>query len=103
MDDKILVGRIGSIVGVVTTGLGAILKFRNDTRFEYDKDLRAKRIDEYSKLWTLTGRFPGMLAKIQGAESEMGLRPTYYQHLRKVGSALRTTLVRDVGTRHDAG
>ena len=77
MDDKILVGRIGSIVGVVTTGLGAILKFRNDTRFEYDKDLRAKRIDEYRKLWTLTGRFPGYARKNTGS----GVRDGSTSHL----------------------
>ena len=48
MDDKILAGIIDLIVGVLTTGFGAILKFRNDIRFEHHKDLRAKRIDEYS-------------------------------------------------------
>lgn len=48
MDDKILAGIIGLIVGAFTTGFGAVLKFRNDIRFEYHKDLRAKRIDEYS-------------------------------------------------------
>ena len=42
------------------------------------------------------------VTKIQGAESERGLCPTYGEHLPKVGSDLRTTLVRDVGTRHDA-
>ena len=49
MDDKISAGTIGLIVGVfTTTGFGAVLKFRNDIRFEYHKDLRAKRIAEYS-------------------------------------------------------
>ena len=48
MDDKISAGIIGLIVGVFSTGFGAVLKFRNDIRFEYHKDLRAKRIDEYS-------------------------------------------------------
>ena len=48
MDDKILADIIGLIVGVFTTGFGAVLKFRNDIRFECHKDLRAKRIDEYS-------------------------------------------------------
>ena len=41
------------------------------------------------------------VTKIQGAESERGLCPKYDEHLRKVGSNLGTTLVRDVGTRHD--
>jgi len=46
---------IGLIVGVVAAGLGAILKFRDDIRFESGKDLRATRIDTYRKLWTLAG------------------------------------------------
>ena len=40
-------GITGLIVGVFTTGFGAVLKFRNDIRFEYHKDLPAKPIDEY--------------------------------------------------------
>ena len=73
MDDKILAGINGLIVEVVTLGRGAILKFGNDIRFEYDKDLRAKRIDEYRKLWTLTGRFSGVCTRKYRERSPRGV------------------------------
>lgn len=58
MEDKLLAAIIGAIAGVVTTYLGAILKFRVDLKSQYDKDLRDRRITQYSDLWRLTGIFP---------------------------------------------
>jgi hypothetical protein len=58
MDEKIAAAIIGAIFGIITTYLGAVLKFRSDLRFEYDKDLRAKRIEHYLELWRLTSLFP---------------------------------------------
>lgn len=58
MEDNLLAAIIGAIAGVVTTYLGAILKFRVDLKSQYDKDLRDRRIAQYAELWKLTGTFP---------------------------------------------
>lgn len=146
MDDKILAAIIGAIAGVVTTYLGAILKFRVDLKSQYDKDLRDKRIAQYYDLWKLTGTFPkyarekqlthqdlqclmvalrewyftkgGMFLSDAGRDAYFALQEELklvgdsldssqavvldeatYERLRSKGSALRSALVRDVGTR----
>lgn len=58
MEDKIIAAIIGVFFGFISTYLAAILKFRQDLRAQYDKDLRDKRIEEYRELWELTGAFP---------------------------------------------
>jgi hypothetical protein len=58
MDNTLAAAVLGAAVGFVTTYLGAVVKLRTDLRFQYDKDLREKRIKEYSELWRLTGLFP---------------------------------------------
>lgn len=131
---------------MVTTYLAAVLKLRSDLRFEYDKDLREKRVTHYEELWKLTGVFPkygrqpeitygeaqaltgklrdwyfskggmflsdegrvayfdfqeglrAVLANPQLTSSESVDKPTY-ERLRRLGSGLRTALVKDVGTR----
>jgi hypothetical protein len=148
MEDKILAAIAGLVAGIITTYLGAILKFRDDLRARYDNDLREKRIDEYRGLWRLTEMFPkyartkpvlmqdirrltgnlrdwyfqrgGMF--LSGASrdayfefqeklkavlderrpDETPLEEPVYERLRKVGSDLRSTLVRDVLTRKES-
>ncbi len=58
MDEKIFGAIIGGLALILVSYLGAMLKFRSDLRFEYDKELRAKRIERYEELWRLTGLFP---------------------------------------------
>jgi len=58
MDSTVSAALIGASVGVITTYLAAVLKLRSDLRFEFDKDLREKRITHYEELWRLTGAFP---------------------------------------------
>jgi hypothetical protein len=146
MEDNILAAIIGAIAGVVTTYLGAILKFRVDLKSQYDKDLRDRRIEQYSDLWKLTGTFPKYARTKQPTHQDLqglmvALRDWYfsrggiflsdagrdayfalqeelklfsdstdssqavvldqatYERLRSKCSALRSALVRDVGTR----
>ncbi len=40
--------------GILVAYLTAILKFRKDLEAEYDKTLRAKRMESYEKLWAAT-------------------------------------------------
>jgi hypothetical protein len=58
MDNTVLAAIIGAVIGVLGTYLSAILKYRQDLRAEYDKDLREKRIPEYKCLWRWTELFP---------------------------------------------
>jgi hypothetical protein len=146
MEDKLLAAIIGATAGVITTYLGAILKFRVDLKSQYDKDLRDKRIAQYCELWKLTGTFPKYARDKQVTHQDLqclmvALREWYftkggmflsdaardayfalqeelkiasgsldssqavikdevaYDRLRLKGSALRSALVRDVGTR----
>jgi hypothetical protein len=144
MEDKVLAAIIGAIAGGMSTYLGAILKFRVDLKSQYDKDLRDKRIAQYSDLWRLTGTFPkyarenrlmhqdlqtlmvalrewyftkgGMFLSDASRDAYFALQEelksvcdgfqpgsiveeTAYQRLRGKGSAVRSALVRDVGTR----
>jgi len=144
----IIAAMIGAFVGFITTYLGAIIKFRNDLRFEYDKELRGKRIATYQELWRLTGLFPeyakdpavtvqqlyehhrklrmwyfdsGMFLSgkardayfnyqeaiaavlaLRTQEPAAALDEKTYESLRRIGSQLRGTMVRDVGTRKDS-
>ncbi|RPJ51603.1 MAG: hypothetical protein EHM21_02320 [Chloroflexi bacterium] len=58
MESAVVVAIISFFGGAIVTYLGAILKYRKDLELEYNKDLRAKRIDEYRRLWQLTEVFP---------------------------------------------
>jgi len=146
MEDKIFIAILSAALAAVGTYVAAVLKFRNDLRFEYDKDLRARRIPEYMGLWKLTALFPKhprsrAVTLAQVRELTINLRDWYfhsgmflsddgrdayfkyqkalcdvveeagagdlnreldganYERLRLSGSDLRSTLVRDVGTR----
>ncbi len=59
MDNTLLVALIGAIAGILGTYLAAVLKFRQDLKSEYDKDLRTHRIEAYRELWKHTRAFPG--------------------------------------------
>src|SRR4028119_1434477 len=41
------------VVGALLSGLGTYLGLRSKIRFDYDSDLRQKRIDVYADLWRL--------------------------------------------------
>ena len=147
MDDKLSAAAIlGLALGIFTTYFGAVLKFKNDLRFEYDKDLRSKRLAEYSALWQLTSLFPKYaresavtLAQVKALTVQLRdwyfrgggmylstdartfyfnyqavltkvleeskqdpstpLEACTYERLRSAGSGLRSSLVRDIGTR----
>jgi hypothetical protein len=47
INDTLLAIIVSGLIGVVSTWLAAILKFRKDIEIEYDKDLRAKRLEVY--------------------------------------------------------
>ena len=49
---------IGALIGFVSTYLAAVVKLRKELEQEYDKNLRAKRIEMYAPLWQLTSLFP---------------------------------------------
>jgi hypothetical protein len=147
MDEKLVAAIIGAVAGIVTTYLGAILKFRVDLKSQYDRDLREKRIAQYGDLWKLTGIFPkyarekelthqyllrlmialrewyftkgGMFLSDAARDAYFALQEelkpvsdnlnsneavvlngVVYERLRSKGSALRSALVRDVGTRN---
>lgn len=79
MEDKILAALIGAFAGIVTTYLGAILKFRVDLKSQYDKDLRDKRIMQYTDLWRLTSALPKYARE----------KPITQQDLQRLTVALR--------------
>lgn len=58
MDNPLVAALVGAFLGIITTYVGAVVKFRQDLRAEYDKDLRTQRILEYRTLWKLTAIFP---------------------------------------------
>ncbi len=59
MDNTLLAAIIGGGLGILGTYVAAVVKFRQDLKVEYDKDLRAERIAAYRELWGLTRLFPG--------------------------------------------
>jgi hypothetical protein len=59
MDTTLLAAIIGGVLGILGTYVAAVVKFRQDLKVEYDKDLRAERIAAYRELWGLTRLFPG--------------------------------------------
>lgn len=84
MDNTVLAAIIGAVFGVFGTYLSAILKYRQDLRAEYDKDLREKRIPEYGNLWRFTGLFPKYArtkeVSYQDAQTlSVNLREWYFQ------------------------
>jgi heme exporter protein D len=50
MPDAVWAAIIGGLIGFISTYVVAVVKVRQDLRAEYDKDLRERRIPEYSKL-----------------------------------------------------
>ncbi len=59
MDTTLLAAIIGGVLGIIGTYVAAVVKFRQDIKVEYDRDLRAERIVAYKELWGLTRPFPG--------------------------------------------
>jgi hypothetical protein len=51
--NTIVTASLGIVGGVLVAYVGAVLKFRNDLKAEYDKDLRNRRIEAYQGLWHL--------------------------------------------------
>lgn len=144
-----LIGLGGVLVGSAFTYLGAILKFRQDLKAEYDMSLREKRIEAYLVLWQCTqplakysppkavtyqdlqtmakemrrwwfktgGMFltdassDAYIAMQQALQELVGgtdhppdkeLEAKAFNTIRQKSSDLRTTLVRDVGTRRQS-
>jgi hypothetical protein len=96
MEDKLLAAIIGAIAGVVTTYLGAILKFRVDLKSQYDKDLRDKRLAQYSELWKLTGIFPKYAREKQLSHQDLqGLKVTLREWYFTKGGMFLSDTARD--------
>lgn len=74
MDNTVLVALIVGGLGIISASLAAILKFRQDIKFEYDKDLRKERIDAYKELWRYTRPFPGSEYKRVEEVTQQALR-----------------------------
>lgn len=53
--NSMITALIGLASGAILAYIGAVLKFRKDLEAEYDKDLRAKRIEVYKDLWNHLG------------------------------------------------
>src|SRR4051794_22361935 len=59
---QFLIGLLGAMVGALATGTSAFFttraQMRRDLVYNYDKDLRARRITAYATLYKLTGNMP---------------------------------------------
>jgi hypothetical protein len=85
MDSALIGAIIGAAFGVLGTYLSAILKYRQDLRAEYDKDLREKRLPEYKNLWRWTELFPKYARTAQVSYEDVetlsvNLRDWYFQN-----------------------
>lgn len=137
---------IGALVGGLVTFSTTRWQIRKELEFEYDKDLRERRIAEYRKLWKLVELFAlysrpveavthgavrrlsndlrhwyfhdggfylsveardayfalqeALVKELQASENpSAAISEVVYERVRKQASALRTSLVADVGTR----
>jgi len=81
------------VVGAVLSGLGTYLGLRSKVRFDYDSDLRQKRIDVYADLWRRLEPLAkyGSTSTLSGSDADAlaeSLRAWYFQ---KGGLFLSTT------------
>lgn len=80
----ILIAGVSLSTGIIATYFGAVIKFRKDFEFEYDKDLRQKRIQEYLNLWKLLQPLafyspPGPVTYCTIIELSREMRQWYYE------------------------
>ena len=58
MQDELIGALVGAALGVIATYVAAVVKYRQDVRRDYDKQLRAERLPPFTALWKLTEMFP---------------------------------------------
>jgi hypothetical protein len=57
MADQVVAALVGAFAGMAGTYIAAILKYKKELEAEYDKTLRARRIEAYQALWKCTELF----------------------------------------------
>ena len=92
------------VVGALLSGLGTYLGLRSKIRFDYDSDLRQKRIDVYADLWRLLEPLAkyARTSPLSGSDVDAlaaSLREWYFQ---KGGLFLSTTARTDYFALQDA-